>query len=502
MNISHIRLQYKEIARNQRLQARRHPMFEKNMAMKILSFIFIAFWAAYLILLGVSAHFIFSDTAYESFDWIDGGMIWFLVIDFFARFAMQETPAQNVKQYKLMNIPTSFLLNTFLLRMGLHPYNLFGAFFIVPFGLFAIPQFYGFWGLCGFLIGWWLMFVVNSYWYLFWRTLINRNTLYIIVPILIYALLIYFGIFFDDNCQWLFLATIHLMRGFCVWNPLSWLVVIGIAIPLYIVNFHSQKTAIYAEIAKTNMVKQVKTNNMLFLDKFGVIGEYLKLELKSVARNLVVRKQFIYGTLCMLMLCVLFSFTDVYDGMPFMRIFICIYCFACIGCMTLSSIMCAEGNYIDGLMVRKETVLLLLKAKYYFQCLILIVPLLFSIMPIVEGKITLLTSLGCFFFTSGIVLPFMFQLAVYNDNTIHLNEKLTKAGRDTKIQMLMSGAALFLPMLIMYVLVSLLGNDIAALSMLSVGIIGTALHPLWLRNIYNRFMQRRHANMDGFRNSR
>lgn len=502
MDIPYIRLLYKEISRNQRIQARRHPMFEKNMVMKILTYIFIAFWSAYLIFLGVLAHVLFSDTAYESFDWIDGGMVWFLLIDFLARFAMQETPAQNVKQYKLLNIPTGFLLNTFLLRMGLHPYNLFGAFFFIPFGLLAIPQFYGLGGLCGFLLGWWVMFIVNSYWYLLWRTLINRNILYIIAPLLIYAVVIYFGIFYDDNAQWLFLATIHLMRGFCLWNPLSWLIAIGMAIPLYIINYHLQKSAIYVEIAKTDMVKQVKTNNMLFLDKFGVIGEYLKLEIKSVMRNLVVRKQFIYGTLCMLMLCVLFSFTDVYDDMPFMRIFICIYCFTCIGCMTLSSVMCAEGNYIDGLMVRKETVLLLLKAKYYFQCLILIVPLLFSIMPVVEGKINLLASLGCLLFTSGVVLPFMFQLAVYNDSTIHLNEKLTKAGRDTKIQMIMSGAALFLPMLIMYILVSLFGNDTAAVVMLSVGIVGTVLHPLWLRNIYNRFMQRRYANMDGFRNSR
>jgi gamma-glutamylcysteine synthetase len=38
--------------------------------------------------------------------------------------------------------------------------------------------------------------------------------------------------------------------------------------------------------------------------------------------------------------------------------------------------------------------------------------------------------------------------------------------------------------------------------MAGLGIIGIALEPLWMRNIYNRFMARRYANMDGFRNSR
>ena len=494
--------QYSLVAHNQRLQARRHPMFEKNMAMKVFSYFFVAFWALYLMCLGVSSFYFFDDTALEAFDWVDGGMIWFLLIDFLTRFVMQETPAQNIKQYKLVNIPTSLLLHTFLLRMGLQPYNLFWAFFFVPFGVLAIPQFYGWVGFAGFMVGWWLMFVLNSYWYLLWRTLINRNFFIFLIPLLLYAFVAYWGIFFDTSDPWLFQGSQVLMRHFCLWQPQGWMFFFILAVPIYVLNYRLQRVAIYVEIAKTEMVKQVKSRNMMFLDRFGLVGEYLKLELKSTLRNLVVRKQFLTGVLCMLMLCGLFSFSDVYDGMPFMCVFICVYCFNCLGVMTLSTIMCAEGNYIDGLMVRKETVLLLLKAKYYFQCLLLIVPLLFSLMPIVEGKISWLTAVGCLFFTSGVVFPFLFQLAVYNDATIHLNEKLTKAGRDTKVQMLMSGAALFLPMLFMYALVQCFDDHVAAMTMTVIGLMGTLSHPLWLHNIYHRFMQRRYANMDGFRNSR
>lgn len=447
-------------------------------------------------------HFAFDGSALESFDWIDGGMLFFLIIDFFVRFGMQETPAQNIKQYKLLNIPTNFLLNTFLLRMGLQLYNLFWAFFFVPFGLLAVPHFYGISGFIGFLLGWWLMFVINSYWYLFWRTLMNRNMITIIIPVLLYAAAVYFGIFFDENNQWMFQGCAHLMRAFMQWNPVGLLVFVAIAVPLYMINHHMQKAAIYVEISKTEQVKKVKTNNMTYLDKFGNIGEYLKLEIKSTVRNLVVRKQFITGTSMMLLLCSIFSFTDVYDEAPFMRVFICVYCFSCLGVMTLTTIMCAEGNYIDGLIVRKETVLQLLKAKYYFHCTMLIVPLLFSLMPIIEGKMTFLAALGCMLFASGGVLPFLFQLAAYNDSTVHLNEKLTKAGRDTKVQMLMSFAALFIPMFIMYALIELLGENTGSIVMIVLGAIGTILHPLWLRNIYNRFMKKRYKIMDGFRNSR
>jgi hypothetical protein len=37
--------------------------------------------------------------------------------------------------------------------------------------------------------------------------------------------------------------------------------------------------------------------------------------------------------------------------------------------------------------------------------------------------------------------------------------------------------------------------------MLGVGLAGTLLHPVWLRNIYMRFMKRRYTNMMGFRDT-
>jgi uncharacterized MAPEG superfamily protein len=187
--------------------------------------------------------------------------------------------------------------------------------------------------------------------------------------------------------------------------------------------------------------------------------------------------------------------------MPFMKAFICVYCFACLGVMTLTSIMCAEGNYMDGLMSRKESVLSLLKAKYYFNCAVIVFPVLIILMPIFEGKLSVLEAVACLFFTTGVIFPFLFQLAVYNNTTLHLNEKLTKSGRSTKIQTIVSLAALFVPMFVMYVLITLLNTEIASSIMLFMGLVGTLLHPLWLRNIYARFMKRRYINMAGFRDT-
>ena len=122
-------------------------------------------------------------------------------------------------------------------------------------------------------------------------------------------------------------------------------------------------------------------------------------------------------------------------------------------------------------------------------------------MPIFEGKLSVLEAVACLFFTTGVIFPFLFQLAVYNNTTLHLNEKLTKSGRSTKIQTIVSLAALFVPMFVMYVLITLLNTEIASSIMLLIGLAGTLFHPLWLRNIYMRFMKRRYINMAGFRDT-
>lgn len=511
MTFERAKLLYRLVSANQRLSMRRHPMFEQNKVIRWLSFLFIGFWAVYLVLIGATLARAFDDSNYEAFDWINGGMIWFLAVDFASRFMLQETPAQEVRPYKLLPVSQNFLLNVFLVRLALRPDNLFWFFFHVPFALLALPRFFGISGVVGYLPGWWLLYVLNGYWYLVWRTLMRRSIAYLSIPFLLYGAFIYFGIFCDEDNTWLFDVSLSFGRSFCAGSVLSFFSLLAAIVVLFVINQRMQSRSIYEEIARKEHVTKARSLQIAWLNHFGRVGQLLKLEIKSTIRNKVPRTQFLMGVCYMLLFCGLFAFTNVYDGMPFMRIFICVYCFACYGTMTLTTIMCAEGNYMDFLMLRNGLVLDLLKAKYYFNCMMTIVPLLFTLLPIFQGKVLLIEALACAAFTMGCIFPFLFQLAIYNKFTIHLNHKITRgSGRSTKIQMLFSFVALILPMLLIYVLMAVMttvcsdsvGIKITAWIVFTLGIIGCATHKWWIGNIYRRFMIRRYENMDGFRNSR
>lgn len=176
---------YKLIKQNQKLANKRHPMFEKNKAMKVFGWIFILFWAAYLLIFGIMFGSMCSN--HPTYNFINGGLLVFLIIDFYSRFMMTDTPAQEVKPYKILPISQKSLIKIFLVRIGLSPFNAFWLCFFVPFALFSIllSSTYGFGNFVVYLVMIWLLFVLNGYWYLFWRSLMNHKMLWIIAPTLI-----------------------------------------------------------------------------------------------------------------------------------------------------------------------------------------------------------------------------------------------------------------------------------------------------------------------------
>lgn len=499
---------YRLVNKCKNISDRRHPAFDQNRAMKWLGYLGAALWACYLIFFGVLLGTL-DNGAKEIFDYVNGGLIFFLAADFITRLLLVDTPAQEVKPFRLLNISSKFLINIFLIRRATTLFNTLWLFFFFPFGLFSTVKYYGLSGLFSYCVVLWIIFIVNGYWYLIWRTLLNKNFMYIIIPLLIYAILIYIGIF-DDKYTRMILGAEHtqplfwMFIWFCRWaleiNPLAFIIPVVIGIVLYFVNYKIQYASIYREIAEVQESK-VKSREMALLNRFGVVGEYIKLDIKSIMRNKVIRQSFISGLTCTIILTLCSALTPIYDNNLFMKSYISMYCYCALAAITLTNVMCPEGNYIDCLMSRKESVLALLKAKYYFNLVMMIIPFSIFMISVICGKSTIIESLGCLLFTAGLVLPCLLQMAVYNKTTQPLNVKLLKTGGNSKTQIIISMLALFGPMIIMYVL-NLLFEDWAPWMMGGMGLVGILLEPIWLRNIYNRFMERRYSNMDGFRNTR
>ncbi len=491
---------YRLLVQQEEVKAERHPMYEKNRFMKILMWFMVLYYAAILLLMGTMLPIGMSGAypGVAAFHVLDGNMIWLLLVDFWVRFILQETPAQQMRQYSLLPIRKGFLMHMYLLRRGFSLGNLFWGLFLVPFGAIAVLPLMGWGGFLLWLLGWWLLCVADGFCYLLCRALCLKHILWVLLPAAIHGGIVALMLVPDKNP--LDMPCTQLLYGFAQGNILPFLataVAIGL---LYLANYKLQMNMVNLEVAKKEEVELKSTTQMNFLNRWGVLGEYLKMEVKLRLRNSQVRTQFFMGIGLIVFFSAMQYFSDVYSG-PFMTSFICLYDYIVLGMMTLTMVMCYEGNYIDGLMARRESIYALLLAKYYFNTALLIFPLLIVMPLIITGKASLWMNLGYMFMTAGMLYPMIFQMAVYNTNPLPLHQKLTGKQGNT-MQQVVSFAVLFLPIALEKLAVLLLGDVWGYVFIIGLSILGICTHRQWLRNIYTRMMARRYTNLDGFRASR
>lgn len=273
-----------EIRRNRKLAARRSPMFEKNRFAKVFMYCGIAFWAAYLLFIGVMLPFAFQESfpGMEPYHILNQGLVIILAIDFLIRF-MLPSSIQEIKPYLLLPVPKRKVIFTFLLDKLWHPFNFFWLFLFIPFALITITRFYGITGVIGYAVGIWLLMVMNGYWSTLICTLKREKFIYFLGSILFYGILALLE--FLPETGWISTLTMNWGEGFILWNPLSFGGAIILICLLLFINYIVQLHFLYKELSHTEDTNIKHISSYKFLDRYGNVGEYMRLELKMFFRN-------------------------------------------------------------------------------------------------------------------------------------------------------------------------------------------------------------------------
>ena len=484
---------FRLLRQNVNLSYKRSPAFEQNQWAKLLIYMGSGLFALYLIIYGAAIGLAAEGEAGT----IISFMVLILPIDFLLRFIFQTTPAMMVKPYILLPISRYTAIECFLASSHVSGYNLLWLAMFVPYAIIAIVGGAGFWSVLCVLLVSELIIILNSQVYLFFRTLVNRNVLWMLPAVLLYAapflpLLI--------NKKWLNRELDLLQEIGAAWWMLP--LVLALIAGMFFVNRHFQFKYVYEEISKKKESELKRVSTFSFFNRFGIVGEYLKLELKSNLRNKVMRQRTIMSLSLVIIFSLLIAYTDVYDN-PMMTNFWCLYCFAIYSVTSLIKIMGQEGNYIDLLMTRRESILSLLKAKFWFYVAVLVVPFVIMLPAVFTGKFTLLMLFAYMLLTGGFIHFVIFQLAVYNKQTLPLQQKVTGKGNfENGMQIVIELVALLGPGFIVGVGYLLVGMTYTYLFMCALGLAFILTYPLWLRNVYNRMMQRRYDNLEGFHSTR
>jgi hypothetical protein len=486
---------YRLLRKNTNLSYKRSPAFEQNKWAKVLIYMGAGLFVTYLILYGC----LIAMTA----DGEAGRMLSFmpiiLAIDFLLRFIVQTTPGMMVKPYILQPISRYTAIECFLVLEHVSGYNLLWLAMFIPYSIIILIAGAGFWLVILELVISELMIIFNSQIYLFFRTLINRTVLWLIPALALYALP-FAPLFFNFKSN-----TVERLFDKYAAVGMSWYflpVLILLLVGLFFINRHFQFKYVYEEISKKKERALKHVSQFTFLEQFGLVGEYLKIEIKSNMRNKTMKTRCIFSLVAVIAFSMLVAYTSIYDS-ELMLNFWCIYCFALYGITALIKIMGQEGNYIDLLMMHRENIIALLKAKFWFYSIVLVIPFLIMLPAVFTGKFTILMLFAYMLLTAGFLYFIIFQLAVYNKQTIPLQLKVTAKGNfENGMQIAIEMFALIGPVLVTGLGYLLVGLTYTYIFMCVVGLAFIVTHPIWIRNIYKRMMARRYENLEGFHATR
>ena len=486
---------YRLLRKNTNLSYKRSPAFEQNKWAKLLIYLGAGMFALYLIMYGCIVGMAAKGEA--------GMMLafapFYMAIDFLLRFIVQTTPGMMVKPYILQPISRYTAIECFLIGEHVSGYNLLWLCMFVPYSIIQLFAGESFVLVLLELITCEMLMILNSQIYLFFRTLINRSVLWLIPGLVFYALP-FTPLMLSPKAD-----TFDKMVDMIIAQGLSWYalpIVLLVICGLFFVNRHMQFIFVYEEISKKTERALKHVSEFAFFNRFGLIGEYLKIELKSNIRNKTMRTRCIYSLCAVIAFSLLVAYTTLYDS-ELMQNFWCLYCFALYGVTALIKIMGQEGNYIELLMMHRENIIALLRAKFIFYSAVLIIPFVIMLPAVFTGKYTILMLFAYMLLTAGFLHFVIFQLAVYNKQTLPLQLKVTAKGNfENGMQLVIELFALFGPVLITGLGYLLVGLTYTYIFMCIVGLAFIIAHPIWIRNIYTRMMKRRYENLEGFMNTR
>lgn len=473
--------------------------------MKVFMIIMNLFMIGYLFFIGFMLKEILQSarSGMEPYNLFNEGMVFLLIFDMAFRSMGQETPAVKVRPFLLLPVSRRMITDCYLIRILLMPMNLLWMALLVPFAFKAIFHYYGFFGCIGYLAGWWLMIVLNSYFYLLTRTLTTKHFLWSLLPVIVYGGLLL--PIFLPKVDFMGYFFMYLGEGWMKGHLWTFLIVIAIIALLFLLNRKVQMIAVYKETAGNATPKattpHTRTDFTLF-NRFGITGEFIKMEIKSTFRNKTIRSQVIMLIVATILFSLIFTFTpDIYGDAG--NAFWCYYCFYMITTPLLHTLS-TEGNYMDGLMVRKQLLIDLLKGKYFFYCLLELLPLLLMIPAVATGAITVGRWISYYLIAIGFCLPVTMQTAAYTNACTPMNQKLTggNSNNNVTITFLWVVAVLAIPIGIQNLVAYLVSNTAAYITLSALGIAGFLTNPYWLSSLYKRIYSRRYHNMAGFRSSR
>lgn len=479
-----------KLIQNYFISIKRSPSFDAKIFGKILAVIGFGYLSANLIFIGFFLDRIFLIIKPDNlpFDTFCRVFMFIWVADFIIKFFLKSNEQVDIQPYLTLPIKLKKVFSLMFIKELLSKWNFIWALTLTP---FFFKTFYLTNGLSStilLIVIVYLTSIINSFILRFIDIItLHKSFLYYPLPLL-FAICVGYLAFRIAIAPNLTINVNLLFSNYKIW---IYIVILLVFTCLYVLFIKYSKREIYSlQTGKNNNTSSIEFN---WFNLFSTNGEIIKLCFKEITRSQLKRN--LISAILFLIFILFFNSEASYIN----RLLSSILPLLIIGGVFGEFTFVAESMFFDKLMTVPSNIPYLILIIKYLICLFIFA--IFTILSIVFtlNKISILFWISIFFFEGGIMLFFIFQNAVYNKHRMDMLGSLRKLS-NFNLHSFISTACLTLIIGIVFLLYLLVNESTSLYFMLILGILFTFTSPLWLRNIYNRFLKQKYQNMNGFRN--
>lgn len=269
MNLSFIKLEWKAFIRA--------ASFKANLVIKIILGIGAVFYSILILLLGVSAYYALKEEGLEPLRTVNQYLIFWWVFDLMFRYFLQKTPVMWIRPLLAQPVPKKKITHYLLRKSAFSFFNIYPAFFFLPFSITLLVNGYSFVNV----LFWHLAIVSISYFNNYLNLAVNNKDWAFAVVLSFLGLLggMYYFHFIDLMVYSKFIF--HTFYAF----PFSVLLVFIPLILIYWYNYNYFLKSLYLDDAIQIQSKSVKVSDYSWLNRFGLMGTFLKNDVRMILRN-------------------------------------------------------------------------------------------------------------------------------------------------------------------------------------------------------------------------
>jgi hypothetical protein len=472
--------------------------FYKNLAVSIMLGLLALYMAAALLFLGFSLNEILEkvNNKLNPLELFNGATLYIMLIGMVIRFAMQQLNTFNLPPYQVLPIRRSLLVNFLLLKPLTSPINYFLLLVVIPFSIKSVIGYYGVAVAVRFVLNFVFLVWFNSLMAAFLKRKFGSNLISFILVILTFAGIValdYFKIFslFEISGK---------LYGFIILRPYGLLVSLFGVVAAFTLNkwFFSQNY--YPENFNRKM-KGDKTNTaeLNFLNRFGIIGELISLELKLILRHKRT-KSLLYMSAIFLLYGLMFYTQKTYNNSNGMLFFVAMFVTGFPMITYGQWVISWDSAHFDCLMTRNIPIRTYLNANYYLMIALSVICFIITSAYFYFGTKIIYMQLTAFVYNIGVNLPLLLLGAMYKTKRIDLSKSssMNYQGMTYKNYLIIF-PILLMPMIIVGLLSYYFSLSLALWTLTIIGLAGILLRKPIFNSLVNLFNERKYKLAEGFR---